>query len=219
MTNQEFSQDVLPLFSRVLVLCPHVDDELGCGGTIWRLVRMGTKVRYLSLSKCEASVPAPWPKDVLVGECMACTKKLGLKPENVRILDYPVRHFPAHRQDILENLVAINRDYAPDLVLMPSFLDTHQDHKTVCQEGFRAFKYSTLLGYEMPQNLVSFNNTAFSVLSQEDLDAKIEAVSCYESQKFRPYSSPEFITSLARVRGVQCNKLYAEAFEVIRLIF
>ncbi len=154
-----------------------------------------------------------------MGECLTCTQRLGLKPKDVEILGYPVRQFPAHRQEILEDLVAVNRDYAPDLVLIPSFLDTHQDHKTVCQEGFRAFKYSTLLGYEMPQNLVSFNNTAFSVLSKEDLDVKIEAVSCYESQKFRPYSSPEFITSLAKVRGVQCNKPYAEAFEVIRLIF
>lgn len=219
MSSQGFSQDVLRMFSRVLVLCPHVDDELGCAGTIRRLVSMGAKVRYLSLSKCEASVPAPWPKDVLVGECLRCTSRLGLKPEDVEILDYPVRHFPAHRQEILEDLVKINRDYGPDLVLMPSFLDTHQDHQTVCREGFRAFKYSTLLGYEMPQNLVSFNNTAFSVLSREDLDTKIAAVSCYESQKFRPYSSPDFIASLAKVRGVQCNKTFAEAFEVIRLIF
>lgn len=208
----------LEAFSRVLVLCPHTDDEFGCAGTIVRLVQAKAEVRYVALSKCEISVPDGYERDVLVGECQRATAALGIKPENVDIWDYPVRRFNEHRQDILERFVQIKRDYAPELVLMPSTSDMHQDHNQVAQEGFRAFKHSSILGYELPQNLVAFPNSAFVRLTPEVLDQKIAAVSEYKSQSNRGYATAEFIRGLARVRGEQCNAQYAEAFELVRLV-
>lgn len=202
----------------VLVICPHPDDEFGCAGTIHRLVHEGAKLSYVALSRCEISVPEPFPKDILEVECKRCTGELGIQEQSVTILDYPVRDFPKHRQDILEYFVNLNRKYHPSLVLMPSSFDTHQDHSTVFQEGFRAFKYSTLLGYELPQNLISFNNSAFIRLSEVSISMKIHALSMYASQAAKPYASPEFVKGLAHVRGAQCNTRYAEAYEVIRLI-
>jgi N-acetylglucosamine malate deacetylase 1 len=210
--------DFLSVFSRALVLCAHTDDEFGCAGTVTRLVRAGTRVRYLALSRCEESVPAHLPHDILETECRECTRRLGIDPKDVCVAEFPVRHFPTHRQDILELLVRENQEYDPDLVLLPSSFDTHQDHATVCQEGFRAFKHSTLLGYELPQNLISFNNSAFVELTEADIEAKIHALSSYASQMFRRYSAREFILGLATVRGVQCDAQYAEAFESVRLI-
>jgi LmbE family N-acetylglucosaminyl deacetylase len=129
-----------------------------------------------------------------------------------------VRHFPQHRQEILEILVGIRKEYQPDLVLLPCSYDTHQDHRTVFEEGFRAFKLATILGYELPQNLTAFNHSAFVKLSAQQLKAKIHALSAYQSQEHRQYAARSFIESLATVRGVQCGADYAEAFEVIRLI-
>lgn len=209
---------LLDAFSRVLVLCPHTDDEFGCGGTIVRLLDAGAEVRYVALSRCEISVPEGYAKDVLVHECRRATAALGIKQENVDIWDYPVRRFNEHRQDILERFVALRREYAPDLVLMPSTSDMHQDHNTVANEGFRAFKHSSILGYELPQNLVAFHNSAFVRLSAENLEKKIAAVSEYKSQSHRGYATDEFIRGLARVRGEQCNDRYAEAFELVRLV-
>ena len=205
-------------FRRVLVLCAHTDDEFGCAGTVLRLVGTGAEVRYLALSACEASVPDGLPPDVLVHECHACTEALGIPRQNVEVGPFPVRYFPRDRQAILERLVELAREYAPDLVLLPSSLDTHQDHAVVAQEGFRAFKRSTVLGFELPQNLVTFENSAFVSLDTATLDRKIEALGAYRSQGFRPYSSDAFIRGLATVRGVQCGADYAEAFEVVRLI-
>jgi LmbE family N-acetylglucosaminyl deacetylase len=203
---------------RALVLCPHTDDEYGCAGTIIRLLISGTEVLYIALSRCEESVPEGYPPDTLEKECRECTRTLGMKLQNVEVWPYPVRHFPAQRQEILQDFVRVNREYSPDLVFVPTSSDTHQDHKTVYEEGFRAFKHASLLGYELPQNLRSFENTAFIRLSKEDLNRKIAGLSCYRSQLFRAYSSPDFIKSLAMVRGVQCNAEFAEAFELIRLI-
>ena len=212
------AMSILSGFRRALVLCPHTDDEFGCAGTVVRLVEAGVEVSYLALSTCEKSVPEGFPKDVLADECRACTAALGIAPEAVALGPFEVREFPRDRQRILEHLVALRREWAPDLVLLPSSTDRHQDHAVVHQEGFRAFKHATLLGYELPQNEISFENSAFVGLDERLLARKIEALSAYESQGFRPYSSPEFIRSLATVRGVQVGAPFAEAFEVVRWI-
>ena len=213
------SENVFPLVAkRVLVLCPHTDDEWGCAGALLRLIRTGAEVKYIAFSSCEESVPEGFPADVLVGECRACTEALGIRPENVEILGLPVRRFPEHRQEILQKLVDVRREYSPDLVFLPSSSDTHQDHATLFAEGFRAFKQTTMLGYEMPQNVTSFENSAFVALDQDLIEKKADAVLLYGSQKHRQCATRDFITSLAKVRGVQCNAEYAESFEVIRLV-
>jgi LmbE family N-acetylglucosaminyl deacetylase len=208
----------LSSFRRALVLCAHTDDEFGCAGTIVRLLDGGAQVVYAALSRCEESVPAGLPSDILERECRECAASLGLQPQDVHVHGYRVRHFPAHRQEILELLVRLRKEVEPDLVLLPASFDTHQDHSTLYHEGFRAFKHATILGYELPQNLISFMSTAFIKLTEDDMQRKITALGSYRSQEFRPYASGEFIRALAHVRGVQCNSRYAEAFELIRLV-
>jgi LmbE family N-acetylglucosaminyl deacetylase len=203
---------------RALVLCPHTDDEFGCAGTVVRLVELGCEVTYVALSRCEASVPQGLPIDTLELECRLSTQRLGLQASAVHIHRFPVRAFPSLRQEILELFVKLRAELSPDLVLMPSSFDTHQDHRTVYDEGFRAFKHCSIIGYEMPQNLISFANSAFVVLDDRTLEAKLHALAAYTSQDFRAYATPEFVRALAHVRGVQCGTEFAEAFEVVRAI-
>lgn len=203
---------------RALVVCAHTDDELGCAGTIVRLLEAQADVWYLALSRCEESVPEGFPQDVLEGECRECAARLGISEGKVMVERFPVRRFPACRQEILERMVELKRLIEPTLVLLPSFFDSHQDHNVVSWEGFRAFKHCTVLGYELPQNLIAFRSTAFVALTKEHLEKKIYALRSYVSQQFRRYASDNFVRSLATVRGTQCNSEYAEAFEVIRLI-
>ena len=197
------TDSLLRSFERVLMIAPHTDDEFGSAGVLHRFIRLGVEVRYVALSRCEDSVPEPYPKDILGIECLECTRRLGI-PEN--------------NEDILEDFVKLNREYRPDLVLLPSTFDTHQDHSTVSKEGFRAFKFTSIWGYELAQNLNSFSNTVFIALSDQDIEQKVYALSSYVSQSFRSYSAGDYIKSLARVRGIQSNAKYAEAFELIRLI-
>lgn len=209
---------ILSGFRRALVLCPHTDDELGCAGTVVRLIEAGVIVRYVALSTCEKSVPEGFARDVLAHECRASTASLGIAPEAVELGPFEVREFPRDRQPILEYLVALRREWSPDLVLLPSSADRHQDHAVVHAEGFRAFKHSTILGYELPQNEVAFENTAFVALDERLLARKVDALACYESQGFRTYTAPEAIRALATVRGMQAGTGLAEAFEVIRWV-
>lgn len=202
---------------RVLVLAPHPDDgEFGCGGTLTKWSDQGAVLYYVAFSNCEQSVPKEFSKDVLFTELKNATSVLGVPANHLQMLNYEVRKFNSFRQDILEDLVKMRKAIAPDIVFMPSFDDFHQDHLTIAQEGMRAFKHASILSYEVPWNNTGFRTSCFSKLEQTQLDKKIEAIGKYKSQKFRSYASPDFVTSLAKVRGVQAATSLAEAFDVVR---
>ena len=204
---------------KILILAPHTDDgEFGCGASIAKFINEKADVYYAAFSLAEESVPPPFPKDILETEVKKATRVLGIPPENLLLYKYKVRHFASHRQEILEDLVKINNNLQPDLVFMPATHDLHQDHTTVAYEGLRAFKRTSILAYEMPWNNLNFATQAFISFSESELEKKIAAVQCYESQKKRNYLTDEFLKGLAITRGVQIGKKYAEVFEVIRWI-
>lgn len=135
----------------ILVLVPHTDDgEFGCGGTIARFLEERYDVYYAAFSTCGASVPAGQPRDILKTELLAAMDSFHIPRNRVVILDYPVREFPSHRQEILDDLIHLGQQLDPGMVLAPSVHDIHQDHHTIAEEARRAFKHTTLLGYEVP---------------------------------------------------------------------
>jgi len=204
---------------RILVLAPHTDDgEIGCGATIAKFIRQKKEVFYTAFSIAEESVPKGLPKNILETEVKLATKVLGIKPENLFIKKYKVRHFPHFRQEILEEMVILDKEITPDLVFMPSSFDIHQDHKTIYEEGIRAFKKRSILGYEFMWNNFSFGSTLSSVVNNADIELKIEALSKYKSQTKKLYGKETLIRGLANFRGIQISEEYAEAFEVIRWI-
>lgn len=204
---------------RILTLAPHTDDgEFGCGGSMAKLLDDGNDVFCAAFSACEQSVLKDFPSDILITEVKAAAHTLGIKKENLILFDYQVRTFNFRRQEILDELIKLRKDIRPDIIFMPSANDIHQDHYTISQEGLRAFKFSTIFCYEMPWNNLTFNTSAFFVLTEQQMQRKINAVKEYKSQAHRTYANPEFVKSLARVRGEQVSAQYAEAFDVIRWI-
>ncbi len=208
---------MLPI-EKILILSPHTDDgEVACGGSIVKFLEKGIEVYYVAFSSCEKSVPENYPLDILEIECRNATKILGFKSENVILFDYEVRTFPLMRQQILEDLVDLNRKLTPDLVLVPSANDVHQDHHTIYQEALRAFKKtSSIWGYEHPWNNLTFTTDIFVKLEETHIQKKIEALKQYKSQNFREYFDEKYLISLAYTRGMQVNFPYAETFELIR---
>ena len=114
--------------------------------------------------------------------------------------------------------IKLRRKNDYDLVLMPSLKDIHQDHITIAQEGLRAFKNTTILGYELIWNNLSFDTTCFIKLNHSNIESKFQALQCYQSQSGRDYMARDFIFSLAKTRGVQIGAEYAESFEVVRWV-
>ena len=202
----------------ILVLAPHTDDgELGCGGSIAKFSN-NNKVYYVAFSSCQRSLQKSEDPNTLIKEVKNATKILGVKKQNLILYNYQVRDFPDNRQSILEDMIVLRNNLKPDLVFVPSPTDIHQDHKTISEEGLRAFKNSSILGYEMPWNNVTFNTRSFIVINEKEVSIKVKALMEYKSQLKRKYLTEEFVRSIASIRGLQIGEKYAEAFEVIRWI-
>lgn len=204
---------------KILVLAPHTDDgELGCGGSIAKFCKQGKEVHYTAFSSCQKSLPVGLARDTLQVECRKAVTSLGIDPSRLKLLDFDVREFPIKRQEILEEMVKMDKQISPELVIIPSSTDIHQDHQVIHQEALRAFRKRSVLGYELPWNENRFEANYYIQLSPEALDKKCEALLAYKSQAHRNYMQEDFIRSLARVRGVQCGQTFAEAFEVLRIL-
>lgn len=203
----------------VLVLAPHTDDgEFGCGGTIARLVEADVEVRYVAFSIATKSLPEGFPPNTLAREVREATAIVGIPAENLIVHDFEVRTFPEHRQEILELLIALWEEAKPDAVFLPSRRDIHQDHQVVAAEGLRAFKRTTVLGYEIPWNNFEFDYQAYVGLEERHVEVKVDALARYESQQHRNYANPDYIWNLARTRGINVGHGYAEAYEVYRVV-
>jgi N-acetylglucosamine malate deacetylase 1 len=210
---------MLTSWRKVLVLAPHTDDgEFGCGATLARLVDAGTEVRYVAFSIATRSLPEGFPPDTLGREVREATAELGIPESQLIVHDFEVRASPEHRQEILELLIGLWEEWQPDAVLQPSLRDIHQDHQVIAAEGLRAFKRTTILGYEIPWNNFDFGYQAYVALEKDHVERKVRALARYESQQHRRYSDPEYIWNVARTHGINVNREYAEVFEVYRVV-
>lgn len=204
-------------FEKILFLGAHPDDEFSCSGTLIKFLEEGANIFFTVFSFCEESIPNGFPKNVLKIELDNALNILGIKNENIYKYSFKVRNFPKYRQEILEELIILKNKIKPDLILLPSFSDIHQDHHTIAIEGLRAFKHNAIFGYELPHNITTFQHACFIKIEERHLNKKIESLKCYKSQFHRSYANEEFIRGIAKVRGVQIGTDYAESFEVIRL--
>lgn len=208
--------------NRILILSPHTDDaELGCGGTIIKLLEQNKEIHWIVFSIAEDSLPLEKDKLKLQKEFISVTKALKLKPENYTIYKYPVRKLSQFRQEILESLIKIKKEFNPDLVIGPSQNDFHQDHQVISNEMIRAFKMnSSILCYELPWNHIKFTSTYFVRLEEKHIEMKLKILNKYKTQinLNRYYFSEEMIKGLAMTRGAQINHKYAESFDVIRIL-
>ncbi len=204
----------------ILVLAPHTDDaELGCGASIARFLEEGIAITVAAFSTARESLPPGVEPDALKKEFHKAMLALGVPESNQVVYDYTVRKLSYSRQEVLEELIKLRSKINPEMVLLPSGSDLHQDHQVLHNEGLRAFKDITVWGYELPWNHITFPAQAFVALEPRHIDKKWEALQAYESQiaKNLPYFTGEFMESLARIRGVQVKTQYAEAYEVIRI--
>lgn len=204
---------------KVLVLAPHTDDaEVGCGGTLNKLVQNGCDVYYACFSFAEESIPVEFDIDSTKKEVLEAVKVLGIQQNNMYLFSYKVRNFPQFRQSILDDMVKLKNIIEPDLVFLPCSFDIHQDHKTIYEEGLRAFKKSTILGYQMIRNTILFSNNVYIVLNEQNINCKLMASNCYKSQLVKYSLGFNYLTDLAKIRGYEVGQDYAECFELIKLI-
>lgn len=206
-------------WKRVLVLSPHPEDgELGCGGTIQRLMAAGAQCWFAAFTIAEKSTHPPFEPDEQRKEMARSTGILGYEPDHVLVENWQVRTFQEHRQEILDHMIGLRSEIKPDLVFCHCRDDTHQDHQAITREAVRAFKQSTILGYELPWNTFHFGTEYFVELTEEQVAAKCDALASYQSRSYRPYLDEKRLRQIMGMRGLQIEAEWAECFEVIRMV-
>jgi LmbE family N-acetylglucosaminyl deacetylase len=199
---------------RILAIAPHIDDvEMGAGGALhaWST---DNEVHYVGLS-----IPPHVNKASFMEEFRMSLDALNIRGDRVIRKEYNPRDLASDRVQILDEFYHMKQDLQPDVVLVPTGNDVHQAHEVVFAEARRAFKHSTILGYELPWNNFVFDSSVFVRLSAENMEAKKKAVSAFRSQTSRPFLKDSAVyEDLARVRGLQAGCQFAECFQAIRIL-
>lgn len=171
------------------------------------------------LSDCHESLQNEFVDPMtLVYESQSALSVLGVESQNVTFHSFPVRNFPNVRQEILQSFIETARLHRYSRIYIPASSDVHQDHNVVCIEALRAFKFATILGYELPWNTFIGEFRNFNCLDIQHVHKKILALKQFASQSGRFYSGPEQIEITLKFRGLQINAEFAECFEILRWV-
>ena len=143
---------------------------------------------------------------------------LGVPKEKVVIGTFETRRFPQFRQEILEFMLEIRNSFHPDIVFLHTKSDLHQDHATVTEEGLRAFRGTTVLGYDVIRSSYGFFPQFLVEVNEEDVQRKINALAEYSTYKDKYYFDPDLTRSILVKNGALVERKFAEGFDILRII-
>jgi LmbE family N-acetylglucosaminyl deacetylase len=199
---------------RIVFLGAHPDDiEIGCGALIAHIASK-TEIKCVTLSDNQKN---PLLKNV-VSEHYRSMSILGIKQDNVIVGQFETRRFPQARQEILEYMIKLNQDFHPDIVFVHTKADIHQDHATVTSEGLRAFRGTTVLGFDVIRSSYGFFPNFLVEVDEEDVNKKIAALGEYHTYDSKYYFDPDVTRATLIRHGALAERKYAEGFDILRII-
>ena len=225
-------------FLDMLVFGAHPDDvELGCGGTVAKMVAQGKKVAIVDLTQGELGTRGS--AELREQEANAAAEILGVKTRlNLGLKD----GFFQCDLDSLHSVVEVIRKYKPSIVIANALADRHPDHGRGAELVAQACFLSGLKKVETPDYPEVHRPTALYHYIQDferipDLvvditgyeKQKMNAIQAYRSQFFdpnstepaTPISTPEFLDRLVgrdSAMGRPCGFKAGEGFEILRPI-
>jgi LmbE family N-acetylglucosaminyl deacetylase len=199
---------------RVLFLGAHPDDiELGCGALIHN-IGARSDIFCVTLSDNQEN---PELKHV-IAEQLKSMAILGVPKERARYGPFITRVFPEARQQILEYFLRLREEMQPDIIFVHSVHDVHQDHLTMTEESLRAFRGITVLGFDVVRSSYGFFPHFLAAVTEADVNAKIEALSQYETYRDKYYFNSELTRSIMVRHGALAERPFAEGFDILRIV-
>ena len=186
----------------VLCLGAHADDiEIGCGGTILKLLAENP------------SLEVHW---VVLGaggqrsrEATASARRFlhNSHAENVIVKGFRDSYFPYIGAEVKEYFEELRGQISPDLIFTHRRADLHQDHRLVSQLTWCAFRDHLILEYEIPKYDGDMGSPNLYVpLDESTCREKIETiVNCFSTQNGKDWFSDDTYRGLLRLRGVECH--------------
>jgi len=201
----------------ILCLGAHSDDiEIGCGGTILRLLaeRPGSRVWWVVLSSnAEREREARASAESFL--CDAAERQVIVKT-------FAESYFPADRVEIKMFFEELKSWTRPDVVLTHHRHDEHQDHRTIAELTWNTFRDHLIAEYEIPKYEGDLGHpNLFMPLSRATVDRKIGLLmEHFASQQSKRWFRPETFQGMLAIRGVECNapEGMAEAFHVRKMV-
>jgi LmbE family N-acetylglucosaminyl deacetylase len=200
---------------RVVALGAHCDDiAIGAGGTLHAMcaARPGLRVDALVLSG-GGTDREDEERAALAAFCPGAEL-------DVTVHKMPDGRLPAHWDEAKNALEELRARTDPDVIFAPRTDDAHQDHRGLATLVTTAFRDHLVLGYEIVKwdGDLGRPNT-YQPMSPELAEKKVALLQQhYPSQRHRPWYDREAFLGLARIRGIECQARYAEAFAVTKQI-
>lgn len=199
---------------RICFLGAHPDDiEIGCGALIAQIVNQAD-IRCVTLSDNQKNPEL----QNLVEEHYASMAVLGVPKDKVILGQFETRRFPHARQEILEYMIQLNRSFQPDIVFVHTRADIHQDHGTVTEEALRAFRGTTVLGFDVIRSSYGFFPNFLVEVTEEDVCKKVDALLEYKTYASRYYFHADVTRSTLIRHGAIAERPFAEGFDILRVI-
>jgi len=199
---------------RVLVVAPHMDDEvIGCGGTLVLHRTLQSDVRVVFVSDSSGAVDdarlADNLRDIRRAEMMKVSNALAL--DSVIELGFADGALMTHEEAIASRLAQELRTFRPPQVLCPFPADGHADHQATAVALALATRlagwHGEVLAYEVWSTL--WPNMAVDIGAVADEKGRL--IRMYASEmRDRDYATA--VLGLNRYRGMQHRVELAEAF-------
>jgi LmbE family N-acetylglucosaminyl deacetylase len=136
----------------------------------------------------------------------------------VRLESFVTRRFPEMRQEILEYLYRLNREFRQDIVFTHTRSDIHQDHQQTTEEVLRAFRGTTVLGFDALRSSYGFFPHFLAEVTERDADKKLEALLQYSTYNERYYFDPAVLRATLIRHGALAERPFAEGFDILRIV-
>jgi LmbE family N-acetylglucosaminyl deacetylase len=202
----------------ILLLGAHSDDiEIGCGGTVLRLVR-----DYKDASFCWV-VFSSNQKRKREAQKSAEAFLQGVREKRILVESFQDGYFPYIGGEIKDYFEKLKGDVTPDLIFTHYRFDLHQDHRLLCDLTWNTFRDHAILEYEIPKYDGDLGNpNAFFHLDARICERKISyLMKFFRSQRDNHWFNKATFQSLLLLRGVESNapQKYAEAFYSRKMAF
>ena len=199
---------------KVLFIGAHPDDiELGCGALIANITGC-TEVLCVTLSDNQKNPALP----NVVEEHYRSMAVLGVSRDHDRLETFETRRFPHARQEILEYLFQLNRQFRPEVVFVHTKADIHQDHNVVTEEALRAFRGTTLLGFDALRSSYGFFPHFLVEVSEQDMERKVQALMEYKTYGEKYYFDANVLRATLIRHGALAERPFAEGFDILRIV-
>lgn len=193
----------------ILCIGAHCDDiEIGCGGTILKLLRENSGLEVTWVVLTSSSLRA---REARLGASRFLEKA---KRHRVSIEKFRDGYLPTHASRVKDFFETLKQRVDPDLIFTAYQHDLHQDHRLASELTWNTFRNHFILEYEIPKYDGDIGApNAFSPLNERDCQTKIRLLlETYATQRDRDWFTESTFRALLRLRGVECRSPWAEAF-------